>query len=132
MQFLKIETIAHGCVGMVHNVFFHNLFDPLFLHLALLLIHPILTFLANTQSNTSTELLHTCAINLPGVSSKVVGNKKRKLSGDMTSTFKKLIESLEKIMTLKLELQREAIETTKSTAQSMIAMEERFRKENRE
>jgi hypothetical protein len=35
-------------------------------------------------------------------------------------------------MTLKLELQREAIETTKSTAQSMIAMEERFRKENRE
>jgi hypothetical protein len=32
---------------------------------------------------------------------------------------------------LKLELQKEAIETTKSIAQSMIAIEERSRKENR-
>jgi hypothetical protein len=32
---------------------------------------------------------------------------------------------------LKLELKREAIETTKSIVQSMIAMEKRFRKESR-
>ncbi len=69
---------------------------------------------------------------LPGVSNKAVGNKWCKLSGDMASAFKKLIESLEKFMTLKLELQREAIETTKSIAQFMITMEERSRKESRE
>jgi hypothetical protein len=36
--------------------------------------------------------------------------------------FKKLTKSSKKIETLKLELQREAIETTKSITQSMIAM----------
>jgi hypothetical protein len=50
----------------------------------------------------------------------------------MASAFKKLIKSSKKIKTLKLELQREAIETIKFIAQSMIAMEERSRKENRE
>jgi hypothetical protein len=40
----------------------------------------------------------------------------------MASTFKKLIEYFFKIETLKLELQREAMETTKSIAQSMIAI----------
>ncbi len=34
----------------------------------------------------------------------------------MAFAFEKLIESLEKIETLKLELQKEAIETTKSIA----------------
>jgi hypothetical protein len=38
------------------------------------------------------------------------------LSGDMESIFKKLIESWKIIDTFKLELQREAIETTKSIA----------------
>jgi hypothetical protein len=61
-----------------------------------------------------------------------MGNQRCRLSGDMASIFKKLIESLEKIKTLKLELQREAIEITKSIVQSMIAMEERFRKESGE
>jgi hypothetical protein len=51
-----------------------------------------------------------------------VGNKRRRLNGDMASVFKKLTESLEKSETLNLELQREAIETTKSIAQSMIAI----------
>ncbi len=50
----------------------------------------------------------------------------------MASVFKKFIESLKKIMTLKLELQREAIETIKSIAQFMITMEKRSRKESRE
>jgi len=40
----------------------------------------------------------------------------------MAFAFKKLTESSKKIKTLKLELQREAIETTKSIAQSMIGM----------
>jgi hypothetical protein len=56
-----------------------------------------------------------------------MGNKTRRLSGDMASTFKKLIESSKKIETLKLELQREAIEITKSIAQSMITVEENSR-----
>jgi hypothetical protein len=50
----------------------------------------------------------------------------------MAFVFKKLTESLEKIETLKLELQKEAIETIKSIAQSMIVMEERSRKKSRE
>jgi len=45
--------------------------------------------------------------------------------------FKKLTKSSKKIETLKLELQREAIETTKSITQSMITMEKRSRKESR-
>jgi len=60
-----------------------------------------------------------------------MGNKRCKLNGDMAFTFKKLIESLEKIETLKLELEREVIETTKSIAQSMIVTKEGFRKESR-
>jgi hypothetical protein len=51
-----------------------------------------------------------------------VGNKSRGLNGDITFVFEKLTESLEKSETLNLELQREAIETTKSIAQSMIAI----------
>jgi hypothetical protein len=82
----------------------------------------------NSQGNTTTESPHTCATNLLGVFGKVVGNKKHKLNGDMEFAFKKLIESSKKIETLKLELQREAIETTKSIAQFLIVMEERFRK----
>jgi hypothetical protein len=50
-----------------------------------------------------------------------VGNKRRRLNGDTAFVFKKLTKSLEKIETLNLELQREAIETTKSIAHSMIA-----------
>jgi hypothetical protein len=61
-----------------------------------------------------------------------VGNKRRKLSGDMESTFKELIESWEIFETFKLELQREAIETTKSIAQSMTTMEKIYRKKSRE
>jgi hypothetical protein len=49
----------------------------------------------------------------------------------MASTFKKLTKSSKKLKLLKLKLQKEAIETTKSIAQSMIAMEERSRKESR-
>jgi hypothetical protein len=81
-----------------------------------------------TRSNIAIELPHTCAINLPSVFNKAVGNKRRRLSGDMTFVFKRLTKSLEKIETLKLELQREAIETTKSIAQSIIRMEERSTK----
>jgi hypothetical protein len=84
-----------------------------------------------TQGNTVIESPHTCVTNLPSVFVKIVQNKRCRLNGEMASTFKKLIESLEKIETFKLELQKEAIETTKSIAQSMIAMEERSRKENR-
>jgi hypothetical protein len=84
-----------------------------------------------TQGNTTTESPHTRVANLPSVFGKVMGNKRCKLNGDMAFTFKKLIESLEKIETLKLELEREAIETTKSIAQSMIVTKEGFRKENR-
>jgi hypothetical protein len=58
----------------------------------------------DTQGNTIIESPHTCAANLPSVYGKVVGNKRRRLSGDMTSTFKKLIEPLKKFETLKVEL----------------------------
>jgi hypothetical protein len=57
-----------------------------------------------SQGNTAIESPHTCATNLFGVSNKVVGNKKHRLSGDMTFVFKKLAESSRKIKTLKLEL----------------------------
>jgi hypothetical protein len=57
-----------------------------------------------TQGSTATKFPHTHATNLPSVSSKVVGNKRHSLNGDMAFTFKKLIESLEKIETLYLEL----------------------------
>jgi hypothetical protein len=60
-----------------------------------------------------------------------MGNKRRRLSGDMASTFRKLIESWEILDTFKLELQRGAIETTKSIAQSMIVMEKMYRKESK-
>jgi len=85
----------------------------------------------NIRGNTTTESLHTCATNLPSVSSKIVGNKRHKLNGDMEFAFKKLTESSKKIVILKLELQREAIETTKSIAQFLITMEERSRKGSR-
>jgi hypothetical protein len=84
------------------------------------------------RGNIAIESPNTCATNLHGVFGKVMGNKRCRLSVDMASAFKKLIESFKKIKILKLELQREAIETIKSIAQSMIAMEERFRKESRE
>jgi hypothetical protein len=57
-----------------------------------------------TRDNITIESRHTCATNLFGVSNKVVGNKKHRLSGDMAFVFKKLAESLGKIETLKLEL----------------------------
>jgi hypothetical protein len=85
----------------------------------------------NIRGNTTNESFHTCATNLPSVSSKTVGNKRHKLNGDMEFAFKKLTESSKKIVTLKLELQREAIETTKSIAQFLIAMEKRSRKGSR-
>ncbi len=75
-----------------------------------------------TRGNTTIDLPHTHATNLPNVSGKAMGNKKCRLSGDMASTFKKLIEYFFKIETLKLELQREAMEIAKSIAQSMIAI----------
>jgi hypothetical protein len=84
-----------------------------------------------TQNNTAIESLHPHATTLPSVSGKVVGNKRHRLSGDMEFAFKKLTESSKKIETLKLELQWEPIETTKSIAQSMIAMEERSQKKSR-
>jgi hypothetical protein len=108
-------------------VLFHNLLHPLSLHLALLPIHPIWAL----EVNIAIELPHTRATNLLGVSSKVVRNKRSRLSGDMASIFKKLTKSSKTIETLKLELQREAIETTKSIAQSMIAMEKRSRHYNK-
>ncbi len=83
-----------------------------------------------TWANTTIESPHPCATNLC-VFEKVVGNKWRILNGDMASTFKKLTKSSKKLKLLKLKLQKEAIETTKSIAQSMIAMEERSRKESR-
>jgi hypothetical protein len=49
-----------------------------------------------------------------------MGNRRHKLSGDMAFAVKKLIESSKNIKTLKLKLQREAIETIKFIAQSMI------------
>jgi hypothetical protein len=83
-----------------------------------------------TQGNITIESPHTHVTNLPSVSSKVVRNKICKLSGDMAFAFK-LIESSKKLKLLKLELQKEAIEITKSIAQSMITMEEKYRKESR-
>jgi hypothetical protein len=74
-----------------------------------------------TRGNTTIDSPHTCN-KFTYVSGKIVGNKRCRLSGDMAYAFKKLIEYLEKIETLKLELQREAIITTKSIAQSMIAI----------
>ncbi len=68
------------------------------------------------QGNTATESHHTHVRNLLGVFGKAFGNKRCRLSGDMESIFKKLIESWKIIDTFKLELQREAIETTKSIA----------------
>jgi hypothetical protein len=50
----------------------------------------------------------------------------------MAFAFKKLTKCSEKIEILKLELQREIIETPKSIAQFMIVMEERSRKKSRE
>jgi hypothetical protein len=84
-----------------------------------------------TRGNIAIESTHTRATNLLGVSNKAMGNKRHRLNGDMASTFKKLIESSKKIKTLKLELQREAIEITESIAQSMIVMEEWSRKKSR-
>ncbi len=84
-----------------------------------------------TRGNNETESLHTCAANLLGVSSKTMGNKRHRLSGDMAFAFKKLTEFSKKIENLKLELQREAIKTTKSIVQSMIAIEEWSRKESK-
>jgi hypothetical protein len=46
-----------------------------------------------TQGNIAIESPHTRVANLPSVSSKVVGNKRCRLSDDMASTFKKLIKS---------------------------------------
>ncbi len=74
-----------------------------------------------TWSNTTIDLPHSHVANLSNVFGKVVGNKRRRLNGDTAFVFKKLTKSLEKIETLNLELQREAIETTKSIAHSMIA-----------
>jgi hypothetical protein len=45
------------------------------------------------RGNIAIELPHTHVANVLGVFGKVVGNKRRKLSGDMESTFKELIES---------------------------------------
>jgi hypothetical protein len=50
-----------------------------------------------TRDNIAIESPHTHATNLPGVSGKLVRNKRQRLSGDMAFAFKKLIESLEKI-----------------------------------
>jgi hypothetical protein len=50
-------------------------------------------FSTGIRGNTTTKSLHTYATNLVGVFGKVVGNKRRRLNGDMASTFKKLIES---------------------------------------
>jgi hypothetical protein len=60
---------------------------------------------ANTSSmgtwgNTATKSSHKCVVNLLGVSGKVVGNKRRRLSGDMASTFKKLTKSSKKKLRL--------------------------------
>jgi hypothetical protein len=57
-----------------------------------------------TRDNIAIESPHTCATNLFGVSNKVVGNKKHRLSGDMAFVFKKLAKSSKKIKILKLEL----------------------------
>jgi len=45
------------------------------------------------RGNTTIELPHTHATKFLGVFGKDVGNKRRRLNGDMASTFKKLIES---------------------------------------
>jgi hypothetical protein len=49
-----------------------------------------------TRGNIAIELPHT-RTNLPCVSSKVLGNKKCRLSGDMASAFKKFTESSKKL-----------------------------------
>jgi hypothetical protein len=67
-----------------------------------------------TLGNIAIESLHTHVANLPSVSGKIVGNKRCRLSSDTASPFQKLTESSKKIKTLKLELEKEAIETTKS------------------
>jgi hypothetical protein len=104
---------------MILGVLLHDLLHPLFLHLALLSIHLIWALEVILQLN---RLIHTRATNLLSVFNKAMGNKRHRLSGDMAFAFKKLTKSSKKIKTLKLELQREAIETTKSIAQSMIGM----------
>jgi hypothetical protein len=43
-----------------------------------------------------------------------MGRRKRRLNGDMAIAWKKFTDAFEKIENLKLELQREAIEITKS------------------
>ncbi len=45
------------------------------------------------RGNIAIELPHTYATNFLGVFGKAMGNKRRRLSGDMASTFRKLIES---------------------------------------
>ncbi len=45
------------------------------------------------RGNTAIELPRTHAINFLGVFGRDVGNKRHRLSGDKSSTFKKLIES---------------------------------------
>jgi len=84
-----------------------------------------------TQATTS-KTPHTCAANLVSVFTKVMGRKKRRSNGDMAIAWKKFVDAYEKIENLKLELQREAIEITKSIAQSMIATEERSKQESKE
>jgi hypothetical protein len=66
-----------------------------------------------TQATTS-KTPRTHATNLVSVSSKVMGRKKHRLNGDMATAWKKFVDVFEKIENLKLELQREAIEFTKS------------------
>ncbi len=84
-----------------------------------------------TQATTS-KTHCTRAANLVNVSSKVMGRKKRKLNGDMATAWKKFTDASEKTENLKLELQREAIEITKSIAQLTIEMEKISKQESRE
>ncbi len=92
---------------------------------------PSIVPMFGTQATTS-KTPRTRAANLVNVSSKVMGRKKCRLNGDMATDWKKFADASEKIENLKLELQREAIEITKSIAQSMIEMEERSKQESRE
>lgn len=80
---------------------------------------------------TTSKTPRTRVVNLVSVSSKVMGRKKCRLIGDMATTWNKFVD-VEKIENLKLKLQREAIEITKSIVQSMIEMEERSKQKGRE
>lgn len=68
------------------------------------------------QGINGSEYFHTNVTNFLIFFGKVMARKKCKLNDDLTIDFKKLVYIFENFETLKLELQREAIKTTKFIA----------------